>query len=914
MNRNVPTRAGAPTVRTLARLLLGVLALLPSVTSAEARLVATRITADGFADHHVGGPDADAGVGDWFLSNGTLCAAISDPGHESPLTPNGGALIDLGHCGANDDQWDVLQPMLNLSQSQVVPIREIEAGVETDRAWIRTRALFLGVEIATTYSVDRSDPKVLRVVTEAERVTSGDALFSIGQLLLHAGGQTPVFSLDLGDPDASVGFAHPASDRRSPASLLSALVASDLTVLVGAAGMPPISYGLERVRAVLRSPTADPEAAIDAPIGTFSVSGEHFTFMAALTRPPWIGEASGAPSLLQLAQLPWMDVQPGERVLLEQRIHVGDRADVASITDRVFEGTVPVTGRVDDPSTRIHVDRVSGAALTEVRPDEEGRFGLRLAPGTYRLRAVAPGNRSVEQTLVVEPNGGSDPVSLSMGPPTRIVLPQNFVGRIVFLSEVDGQPVFFGDHGLGHRIGERRVPGALHAPWLPLGGGPEDPESVTLPPGGYRVLASRGPEYELVEVALRAEAGETRRLSLPPLRRVAATPGWIAADLHVHSGASFDSGLPQTRQIAAFVASGAEVLVATEHDRVFDPRPAIARAGLQHELVSITGVEATSTFEGGDAPFSTGHLNAFPLEQIETAHRGGAPRMEGRRLRDVLADLRAKPNAPFVQLNHPRPHEGEAGDDAYFSHLSVAGDPFDPTLPLSTMPNSVLIEASPEHGGTDLDFHGLELMNGPDLLRYRRLRADWLSLLLQGERLVATANSDSHRLGELVGLPRTYVAQRNDSLPAFEPTAFLAALREGRAWGTSGPLVEARLGEAGLGELHRGADGLLQIHVEAPAWVPIREWRAYVNGELVHRAPIKAGETATLPLAFAADAFVTVEVEGRAEGLYRNVLPGFVPLAFTNPIYVDVDGNGRFDAPGLRSPLPSTIRRPDRHD
>ncbi|MEZ4292931.1 MAG: hypothetical protein R3E53_21325 [Myxococcota bacterium] len=65
---------------------------------------------------------------------------------------------------------------------------------------------------------------------------------------------------------------------------------------------------------------------------------------------------------------------------------------------------------------------------------------------------------------------------------------------------------------------------------------------------------------------------------------------------------SFDSGLPPARQIEAFAASGAEVLVATEHDRVRDPRPAIRARGLEGLLVGMTGVEATSSFEGGDSP------------------------------------------------------------------------------------------------------------------------------------------------------------------------------------------------------------------------------------------------------------------------------------------------------------------------
>ena len=87
-----------------------------------------------------------------------------------------------------------------------------------------------------------------------------------------------------------------------------------------------------------------------------------------------------------------------------------------------------------------------------------------------------------------------------------------------------------------------------------------------------------------------------------------------------------------------------------------------------------------------------------------------------------------------------------------------------------------------------------------------------------------------------------------------------------------------------------------------------------MNGELIYRAPIEAGGEASLPLVFDSDSFVTVEVEGPAEGLYSDALPGYTPFAFTNPIFVDVDNNGRFDGPGLPENLPSTITDPDRKD
>jgi hypothetical protein len=64
-------------------------------------------------------------------------------------------------------------------------------------------------------------------------------------------------------------------------------------------------------------------------------------------------------------------------------------------------------------------------------------------------------------------------------------------------------------------------------------------------------------------------------------------------------------------------------------------------------------------------------------------------------------------------------------------------------------------------------------------------------------------------------------------------------------------------------------------------------------------------------LTFDADAFVVVEAEGEPGERYRAVAPGGVPLAFTNPIVVDADGDGRWQAPGLRKPLPEAITNPD---
>jgi hypothetical protein len=98
--------------------------------------------------------------------------------------------------------------------------------------------------------------------------------------------------------------------------------------------------------------------------------------------------------------------------------------------------------------------------------------------------------------------------------------------------------------------------------------------------------------------------------------------------------------------------------------------------------------------------------------------------------------------------------------------------------------------------------------------------------------------------------------------------------------------------------------------VEAAHWVPIAEARVYVNGELTHTLSITSPGNRDVVLSFAADCFVTVEVEGSAGPIYRAVAPGFTPFAFTNPIFVDADGDGAWTPPGLPDDLPESIRKP----
>lgn len=881
---------------------LGVALLATPPGPAAAELWAERITAENAALRRVGGPDAIAGVGDFALGNGTLCAAISDPAHESVLSPAGGILVDLGHCGRGDDHFVQLQPLFNMSRDQVPPVAEIRGEVADGEARVVTAGAFDGLRFETVYALGAAQPRALRVRTRVWREGDGAALRLFGDVVLHGVGSLRAFTANLARPAKSDGFAHPEVDHDRLLSMLSGIRAADLQILVGGdRPVPGIAYGLrsEVVRVESEGGTTD--------LPRLAVNGISFSLLGALADSVLGGD--GDLGLLQLAQIAFMDLADDATLVHERSLWVGERADVASVTDLLWPDAPRVAGRVDDPTARLRISLAAGAPVTEVRPDPDGRFALRLPPGSYALVAATPDGRELSRPLAVE-SADVELEPLALAPPARVALPRGSPMRLVFRG-LDGTPdPRLGSDGLDLRFGAEPARASRESSDVSLAGLASDPLEVALAPGRYRVLATRGPEYEVREVAIEARPGESVALEIPPLARAIETPGWIAADLHVHAEPSDDSTLPLADRVASFVAQGGEVLVASDHDRVTDYAPLLRELGLASEVASLSGAEITSTVRGAANPETSGHANVFPLAPDPFAYREGVPAHEGRRLRELVAHVRALGGPRLVQLNHPRGREGEFGDLNYFTHLAVAREGLDPARPLADARNRPLVEPDAATGLRDVDFDVVELLNGERMAAYRLVRADWLSLALQGEFRAATANSDSHGARQLVALPRTLVRVADDRPAALDVPALLDALRAGRSTGTTGPFLEAELGGAGPGERFAGASGELVVRVLAAPWVPVARVRVYVNGALAAAGAIASGQETRHPLAFAADAFVTVEVKGDPGDVYAAIAPGFTPFAFTNPIFVDADGDGAWTAPGLPAEPPPALARP----
>jgi hypothetical protein len=135
------------------------------------------------------------------------------------------------------------------------------------------------------------------------------------------------------------------------------------------------------------------------------------------------------------------------------------------------------------------------------------------------------------------------------------------------------------------------------------------------PPGKYLLRITRGPEYDLDEQRIEVAAGKTVEVR-STLKRTVDTAGWISTDFHAHSTPSGDNYCNTDDRIINFAAEHVEFAPTTEHNRLYDWQPHIARLGLGNHIKTVVGMELTGSGQ---------HFNAFPFKHDPLAQDGGAP-------------------------------------------------------------------------------------------------------------------------------------------------------------------------------------------------------------------------------------------------------------------------------------------------
>lgn len=473
--------------------------------------------------------------------------------------------------------------------------------------------------------------------------------------------------------------------------------------------------------------------------------------------------------------------------------------------------------------------------------------------------------------------------------------------------------------------------------------------SLDLPAGIYDIWASRGVEWTVDHQTLDTSAPHALVFNLS---RAVDTSGFLAADFHIHARPSFESALQSPKlpelpdRVLQYMTEGIEILGSADHDCVIDYSPVIQSLGLAALVTSLVGAEATPGLDAspdgngncdqigpGYPPGSaeTGHWNAFPIaaNSIYTTTADTGVNVTAAAIYDYLHTL--GDSNTLIQLNHPYFKTSAAN----IGWMDKRG--FDPNVPIpatwpgsDTPTNAFMRHPSvvPGSATQGLDFDVLEMWAGGAVAQGRSTRAAWFSLLDQGFLKVATANGDAHNAQRSAGYPRSMVYLGTDNPTAVTPNQIASAVRAGRVIGTTGPIPNLTVNGTGMGGLVPDTDGTVDvaINVQAAPWIPVQEVRVIVNGSVAQTIALSAQAPEpsvryanTLPITITKDSWILVEAgdplpadpnaEPPVPYEYSRVTAGapfsagstagFTPLSFTNPVFVDFDGNGHFDAPGL---------------
>ena len=409
---------------------------------------------------------------------------------------------------------------------------------------------------------------------------------------------------------------------------------------------------------------------------------------------------------------------------------------------------------------------------------------------------------------------------------------------------------------------------------------------VALPFGTYQVTFSRGPEWTIDSQRVTVHAAGVELHA--KLAHVIDTPHWISGDFHVHAASSADSRVPMRDRVYEFIADGVDLIVSTDHNVVSDYKPIIADMHAEHLLASATGDEITTG--------SWGHFGAFPLPSEMAATGHGAIRAEGTPT-EIFAEVRKTAPAALIDVHHPRLEKS-------IGYFYLGG--FDDKRDEASRP------------GFSYDFDAIEVLNGYQDTNRRtidRVMQDWFALLDRGHIVTATGNSDTHHLDyNIGGYPRNYVRVANDDVTTLDPATVAASVKAHHSFFTTGPIVDVNVGGVGIGDIAPapGGKATIEIRVRAAPWVSVSRVIIYVAGKPVRRfelprIPTKGPLAAMAPIerfhqswpfSVPNDTYVVVRVEG--DGSLSPVVGGgkdvtVFPFAITNPIFLDVDGNGAYD-------------------
>lgn len=592
-----------------------------------------------------------------------------------------------------------------------------------------------------------------------------------------------------------------------------------------------------------------------------------------------------------------VEIAPGKEVVISQFFAVG-RSPAEAVGEAmavknggktgVMNGTL--NGPDHSPVATGHVAISFGKVQVRAYPDEKGQFQIKLPAGRYHCAASDIGRVTVESDVEIT-DGGTAAATFALTAASRIRFD---------VTDADGKSMPVKTHF---------EPLAEGAPKLDLGPkhrahgcvdqyfSEKGQFTVQLPPGKYRVVVERGPEYDHItkEVELKPEQEFVLKCKLT---RVVNSKGWISMDPHNHSTPSGDNVCDTDGRLINLACEQIEYAPTTEHNRFYDWKPLIEKLGLAPFLNTVSGIELTG---------KRAHFNSFPFTPDPMLQDGGAPEWNDDPRITALTLRRWQKEEPtrWIQINHPdlsnlfvdRDSDGIA--DGGFAGIGGMIDGYE----------------SENGTGTDILYGApFKVTRTPGALAAKASYVRefiWLQLLNQGHRITAVGVADAHQVyGNGVGCWRNYVPSTTDDPANIDWKEVSAHMKKGNLILTTQPYLEVTTADGHIaGEDVRGNGGIdLKVRVQCNTWAGIDRVQVLVNGRpdpklnftrganaaMFNDGVLQFDQTIHVPLQQDAHLIVVATNENATlkTAYGTSDYAKMRPMAYNNPIYVDIDGHG----------------------
>ncbi len=515
---------------------------------------------------------------------------------------------------------------------------------------------------------------------------------------------------------------------------------------------------------------------------------------------------------------------------------------------------------------------VVGDTLWIDHSDAEGRVPLFAPAGRYRI-------------VIFDPIGGQRlrDADLTEGAEIAVELPE--IAKISFnintLSDGERTPSPAKVRLVGGQAGERRLVFVLRGQ-----------QTVEVLPGGWTWEISRGLEYTIASGQLTVGPGEQVDVAAD-LEHVLITPGFVSGEFHQHQTASLDSEVAVKDRVLSNIAEGVDFAVSSDHDVATDFAPVIAEMGAEDLIASLSGTEVSPSF---------GHFGAYPADYDPDAPGNGALPLaykdEEGAVRayangaELIEAMRSITGARLIQSNHPRDSTGYFDDGGWVAgqHPETADE------------------------GFSLDFDTMEVVNGPLCEQLQ----DFYALLNVGKSIIGVGNSDSHGLNKAVGYPRNFIPSAAGGPEGLTEDGIIDGVLTGDVVISAAAYLEFGPGQPDdpeavrPGRLVAASRVTVDVRAMTPPWAEVTRLFVIRNGLVVDELTIGGGPEAIVdfdgPVDLdAGDQDAWFQIVAFSPERLQVVYPGERIYAMSNAFFLDADGNGQFDPPGVIELDPETI-------